>query len=210
MCTAFFKHALGATLMAVSLAVAVAPAVALANASASAEPSAGAPSESSSGATSPGSAASSGGVSPSGSVAPTQGGAAPVQSPSHTRAIATWYGPGLYGHTTACGQKLTPKLVGLASRTLPCGTLVHVSYHGHQLTAPVLDRGPFGHNGAKWDLTAGAARALEITETVRIATAVVGSLPNSPSLGEPSLAAAPEPTPAPAAGGAVAGGTTAG
>ena len=72
---------------------------------------------------------------------------------------------------------MTPTLVGVASRTLPCGTLVQVDYRGHQLTVPVLDRGPYGHIGAAWDLTAGAARALKITETVRIATAIVGSRP---------------------------------
>ena len=108
--------------------------------------------------------------------------------------MATWYGPGFYGHTTACGQKLTPKLVGLASRTLPCGTLVRISYGGHLLTAPVLDRGPYGHSGAMWDLTSGAARALEIKETVRIGTQVVGSVPNTPTLGQPAFSTALSPS----------------
>jgi rare lipoprotein A len=122
----------------------------------------------------------------------TSGGAAPAPtSPSPSKqARATWYGPGFYGHTTACGQKLTRKLVGIASRTLPCGTLVRISYRGHVLTAPVLDRGPFG-NRATWDLTAGAAHALAIKETVRIGTQIVGSVPNSPSLGLPPEAASP-------------------
>src|SRR6476661_2589531 len=74
-------------------------------------------------------------------------------------ALATWFGPGFYGRTTACGQTLTPAVVGVANRTLPCGTLVKVSYHGRSLTVPVLDRGPYS-NGADWDLTAGAAQAL--------------------------------------------------
>jgi rare lipoprotein A (peptidoglycan hydrolase) len=115
----------------------------------------------------------------------TSGGAAPTPGSPNKRTVATWYGPGFYGHTTACGQKLTPKLVGLASRTLRCGTLVRISYRGHLLTAPVLDRGPYGNSGAVWDLTSGAARALEIKETVRIGTLVVGSVPNTPTLGEP-------------------------
>jgi rare lipoprotein A (peptidoglycan hydrolase) len=123
----------------------------------------------------------------------TSGGAAPApDSPSKT--VATWYGPGFYGHTTACGQKLTPKLVGLASRTLPCGTLVRISYGGHLLTAPVLDRGPYGHSGAMWDLTSGAARALAIRETVRIGTQVVGSVPNTPTLGQSAFSTALSPT----------------
>src|SRR5690242_9441673 len=60
--------------------------------------------------------------------------------------IATWFGPGFYGQETACGQKMTPMIVGVASRTLPCGTLVLVSYKGHHLTVPVIDRGPYAHN----------------------------------------------------------------
>ena len=104
----------------------------------------------------------------------------------HPIGIATWFGPGLYGQTTACGQMLTPAVVGVANRTLPCGTLVRVSYHDQTLTVPVLDRGPYA-NHADWDLTAGAAQALGITETVRIATRVIGSTPNTPTLGAPAL-----------------------
>jgi len=114
-------------------------------------------------------------------------------------AIATWFGPGFYGQTTACGQTLTPVLVGVANRRLPCGTLVSVSYRGHRLTLPVIDRGPYA-NGADWDLTAEAARALGIEDTVRIRARVVGSVPNSPTLGLPPGA----PT-ASLAGGARAG-----
>jgi len=99
-------------------------------------------------------------------------------------AIATWFGPGFYGQTTACGQTLTPVVVGVANRTLPCGTLVRVSYKGHRLTLPVIDRGPYA-NGADWDLTAEAARALGIEDTVRIRARVVGSVRNSPTLGLP-------------------------
>jgi rare lipoprotein A (peptidoglycan hydrolase) len=138
------------------------------------------------------------------------GGSAPTGSQSHKDTLATWFGPGFYGHTTACGQTMTPTLVGVASRTLPCGTLVQVAYRGHQLTVPVLDRGPYGHIGAAWDLTAGAARALKITETVRIATAIVGSVPNTPLLGQAAEASSPESSATPAAAVATTGGATAG
>jgi rare lipoprotein A len=104
----------------------------------------------------------------------------------HKSAIATWFGPGFYGQQTACGQTLTPEVIGVANRTLPCGTLVKVSYHGHAITVPVLDRGPFA-NGANWDLTAGAAEALGIEDTVRIGTRVVGSVANTPTLGAPAI-----------------------
>ena len=112
--------------------------------------------------------------------------AAPAPRPApRGAALATWFGPGFYGQRTACGQVLTPAVVGLANRKLPCGTLVTVTYRGHRLTMPVIDRGPYGGNGAQWDLTAGAARALGMTDTARIATRVVGSARNSPTLGQP-------------------------
>ncbi len=110
----------------------------------------------------------------------------PPPATVHTTGIATWFGPGFYGQTTACGQTLTPGVVGVANRTLPCGTLVKVSYKGRTLTVPVLDRGPYSKIGAAWDLTAGAAEALGIEDTVRIGTRVVGSAPNTPRLGAPS------------------------
>jgi rare lipoprotein A len=123
------------------------------------------------------------------------GASAPSSTPAtptkvHTTGIATWFGPGFYGQKTACGQTLTPGVVGVANRTLPCGTLVKVSYKGHALTVPVLDRGPYSHIGASWDLTAGAATALGIEDTVRIGTRVVGSTPNTPTLGAPPQALA--------------------
>jgi rare lipoprotein A len=111
--------------------------------------------------------------------------------------IATWFGPGFYGQKTACGQMMSPVIVGVASRTLPCGTLVLVNYKGHRLTVPVIDRGPYS-NGATWDLTWGAASALAITETVRIKTKLVGQAANSPLLGVPATA---KPTAQAAAGG---------
>jgi rare lipoprotein A (peptidoglycan hydrolase) len=48
----------------------------------------------------------------------------------------------------------------------------------------VIDRGPYA-NHAAWDLTTGAARALGLLDTARIATRVVGSARNTPALGLP-------------------------
>jgi rare lipoprotein A len=130
----------------------------------------------------------------------TSSGTANAKPKTHPTGIATWFGPGMYGQQTACGQTLTPAVVGVANRTLPCGTLVQVTYRGHTLVLPVLDRGPYA-NHADWDLTASAAEKLEITETVRISTRVIGSAPNTPLLGAPPV------TPAEAAtGGAQADG----
>jgi rare lipoprotein A (peptidoglycan hydrolase) len=143
--------------------------------------------------------ASTGGASAPSTSTPSQASSASVRPTG----IATWFGPGFYGHKTACGQTLTPKVVGVANRTLPCGTLIRVTWHGHALTVPVLDRGPYAH-GADWDLTAGAAHALGVSETVRIHTAVVGATANTPSLGAPSPEASP-PATSTAAGGTSAG-----
>jgi hypothetical protein len=82
-------------------------------------------------------------------------------------ALATWYGPGFYGHTTACGIELTPDLVGVAHRSLPCGTNVAVHYGSRTLVVPVVDRGPYG-SAARWDLTEAAAQQLGLTQTDRI------------------------------------------
>jgi rare lipoprotein A len=81
--------------------------------------------------------------------------------------LATWFGPGFYGHRTACGQVLTHRLLGVAHRTLPCGTKVALLYKGRTMTVPVVDRGPFAH-GATYDLTSATAEALGMTQTARI------------------------------------------
>lgn len=143
----------------------------------------------------------------SAAAATTGGSTAPgtaVPAPTvHKVALATWFGPGFYGQETACGQMLTPAVVGVANRTLPCGTLVKFSYKGHTATVPVIDRGPYAHNGAQWDLTSGAAAALGMNDTARLSTRVVGSVPNTPTLGLPPGAAS-EAAAASAAGGAAA------
>jgi rare lipoprotein A len=82
-------------------------------------------------------------------------------------AMATWYGPGFYGRTTACGLRMSRKLLGVAHRKLPCGTQVALTYEGKAITVPVVDRGPF-KRGHSWDLTKAAAAALGFTYTDRI------------------------------------------
>jgi len=82
--------------------------------------------------------------------------------------IVTWYGPGFYGKQTACGEKLTRAIVGVADRTLACGTPVSLRYGSRTLVLPVIDRGPYGSGGATLDLTHAAAEELGITTTVPI------------------------------------------
>lgn len=76
--------------------------------------------------------------------------------------VESWYGPGFYGQRTACGEALTDTLLGVANRTLPCGTLVTFRnpYDGKVITVPVVDRGPYVA-GRQWDLTAGACAAID-------------------------------------------------
>jgi Lytic transglycolase len=84
---------------------------------------------------------------------------------------ATWYGPGLYGSHTACGQVLRPGTIGVAHRNLPCGTPVKFVYRGHQIVTTVIDRGPYSRGNA-WDLTNGARQALHFEGSGRLRYAV--------------------------------------
>lgn len=94
-------------------------------------------------------------------------------------ALATWYGPGFWGNATACGIPLTADLQGVAHRTLPCGTLVAVSYAGRSVVVPVVDRGPYGVPGAEWDLTQATAFTLGVTETSTVGALRLSAQPAS-------------------------------
>jgi rare lipoprotein A len=103
----------------------------------------------------PAASAQTGGVPGGTSPEPT---AQPSSSPSWTvYKAATWYGPGFWGKSTACGTVLTPTTLGVAHRKLPCGTQVTFSYGGRSVTATVIDRGPF-RKGYAWDLTKKTAK----------------------------------------------------
>jgi rare lipoprotein A len=83
--------------------------------------------------------------------------AAGSQSPArkltaYRLAGASYYGPGLYGNGVACGGTLLPGTMGVAHKTLPCGTKVKLRYHGRTVTVPVIDRGPYVA-GRDYDLT---------------------------------------------------------
>jgi rare lipoprotein A (peptidoglycan hydrolase) len=93
-----------------------------------------------------------------------------VFSAMHT-AGATWYGPGLYGRHTACGEMLLPATIGVAHKTLPCGTAVKFIYRGRSIVAQVIDRGPYSA-GNSWDLTNGARLALGFEGANRVRYAI--------------------------------------
>ena len=84
---------------------------------------------------------------------------------------ASWYGPGLWGHQTACGQTLQPQTLGVAHKKLPCGTTVKFVYHGKTVVTQVIDRGPYV-DGRAWDLTKAASDALGFEGVGRVRYAV--------------------------------------
>lgn len=90
---------------------------------------------------------------------------------SMERTAATWYGPGLYGNRTACGKVLRPTTIGVAHRSLPCGTKVTFAHRGRHVVAPVIDRGPFS-GGYSFDLTNAVAKALGFKASGRLRYAV--------------------------------------
>ena len=83
-----------------------------------------------------------------------------VYRPGH----ASWYGPGFYGNRTACGRTLGTGTLGVAHKSLPCGTRVTFRYRGRSVTVPVIDRGPFAA-GREWDLTGATKRRLGFGST---------------------------------------------
>ena len=102
----------------------------------------------------------------------------------------SFYGPGLYcvsnrvkaclpqrgrsarAKLTACGVLFTRTVVGVAHRTLPCGTLVAFTYGGRTVIAPVIDRGPYVA-GRVWDLSGGLCVALRHCFTGPISWTIV-------------------------------------
>lgn len=74
-------------------------------------------------------------------------------------AAASWYGPGLYGNRTGCGGTLTPGRLGVANKSLPCGTRVTLRDGSRTVRVPVIDRGPYSGD-REFDLTQRTARRL--------------------------------------------------
>jgi rare lipoprotein A len=89
----------------------------------------------------------------------------PLESAAHRRvgrldvyhlAEASWYGG---AGTLACGGQLTSSTLGVANKTLPCGTLLHLRYGSRSVSVRVIDRGPFVP-GREFDLTEATKAAL--------------------------------------------------
>ena len=79
----------------------------------------------------------------------------------YRHALASWYGPGLYGNQLGCGGRLGTSQLGVAHKSLPCGTKVTLRHHGRVVRVPVIDRGPY--SGAReFDLTGRDGPAPEV------------------------------------------------
>jgi len=75
---------------------------------------------------------------------------------SYRLAGASWYGG---GGGLACGGYLTSATMGVANKTLPCGTIVTLRYGARSVRVRVIDRGPYVA-GRDFDLTEATKRAL--------------------------------------------------
>ena len=78
----------------------------------------------------------------------------------YRHALASWYGPGLYGNRLGCGGRLGTSQLGVAHKSLPCGTKVTLRHRGRVVRVPVIDRGPYV-GAREYDLTAATAQRLK-------------------------------------------------
>ncbi len=102
----------------------------------------------------------------------------------HNKTQATWYDQS--GTTTACGVRLKKKTLGVAHKTLRCGTLLDFSFRGRSITVPVIDRGPYGA-GISYDFTIEVARRLGFVNTGRGSVGVLAHSNALTAFGGPSL-----------------------
>ena len=84
-------------------------------------------------------------------------------------AEASWYGPGFYGNRTACGQTLGTSTMGVAHKTMPCGTKLTLRYKGREVNVKVIDRGPYSGD-REFDLTSATKEKLGFPDTGTVLT----------------------------------------
>jgi rare lipoprotein A (peptidoglycan hydrolase) len=93
-----------------------------------------------------------------------QGSSDSVRINVYRAAAASYYGPGLYGGALACGGRLRPGTIGVANKSLPCGTRLTLRYGKRSVRVQVIDRGPFSGN-REFDLTAATRSRLGFPST---------------------------------------------
>jgi rare lipoprotein A len=92
--------------------------------------------------------------------------------------VASWYGPGFHGRTTASGESFDQDALTAAHPSLPFDTRVRVInlVNRREVVLRINDRGPF-HDGRIIDVSRAAARRLGLIGpgTGRVRVIVVGT-----------------------------------
>lgn len=80
--------------------------------------------------------------------------------------VASWYGPGFHGNTTANGERYDQNALTAAHRTLPFNTVVRVVNleNGKTVDVRINDRGPFVDNRII-DLSRAAASRIDMIQS---------------------------------------------
>ena len=81
-----------------------------------------------------------------------------LPSESRSTMLASWYGPGFHGRTTANGERYDMHGLTAAHKNLPFGTKLRVCYQGC-VDVRINDRGPY-IGARELDLSYGAAQAV--------------------------------------------------
>jgi len=90
----------------------------------------------------------------------------PREARFYERGVASWYGPGFHGRTSASGEVFDQEALTAAHPRLPFGTRVLVRREdtGETVVVRINDRGPF-KKGRIIDLSYAAARAIGMDQS---------------------------------------------
>lgn len=87
----------------------------------------------------------------------------PAEAQGTNCVLASWYGPGFHGRTTANGEKYNMYAYTAAHKTYKFGTRLRITHNGKSVIVKINDRGPYVGN-RKIDLSKAAARDLGIIQ----------------------------------------------
>jgi rare lipoprotein A (peptidoglycan hydrolase) len=100
-----------------------------------------------------------------------------LDSESARQGVASWYGPGFHGRTTANGERFNQNELTAAHKTIPFNSIVEVTYRGRTVRVRINDAGPY-HGNRIIDLSKEAASQLGIlgagTGTVTLTLIICG------------------------------------
>ncbi|MGH2790962.1 MAG: septal ring lytic transglycosylase RlpA family protein [Actinomycetota bacterium] len=85
-----------------------------------------------------------------------------VSTGVHFGGVASWYGPGFAGNSTANGEIFDPMGMTAASKELPFNTLLFVKFNGRGVVVRINDRGPYVGDRII-DLSQGAAQVIGLS-----------------------------------------------